>query len=568
MTQFRAKLTKIAIGAVVLGAVLVAQNLRVPPTSTGGGAGVWGAITGTVTAQTDLITYITTQLATKVSNLSGTVGAVYWDGDSLAYVSGDPGNCVHVDGSSGACGSGGGSGASMFTQLGDGFGTRISGTVLTVCANCSSTVKSILNGYEFVAPSTVTISAGTSTGYVYVYVTPAGVLTAGHNTANTIGCSNCTPATGITDFPADSLRLFRWNITSGTWDTGGFEDRRSGLVKYLLTNGGGLSITHTATGQQAGVDRALVPYKFSASSLPANCAAGGLQTNDLFRLTTNDAVYICTGTALVALGGGGGGMADPGGDGIIKRTALNVTAPAVAGTDYLAPTSLLNAMNLQWNSKNTVQDVGVPCPAASGSFWTNVDSGVSINSDTTETSVLHPNGCSLQSGSSNGSVIHVYTGTRLSAPYYANGGGTWEMSWELGWDQLSGTHTSGEWLIGPASKGTGVTVSEGLAMRKGNASSAWSVCYASAASELCAIDTIAWDNGNIHTVTFRRVSNTKWELQYDSDIWTVCTDNCGSGNKYIVNRSYSTARIDPYWYTATQENQSKRFRYKSFRWTY
>jgi hypothetical protein len=36
-------------------------------------------------------------------------------------------------------------------------------------------------------------------------------------------------------------------------------------------------------------------------------------------------------------GGGGGGLADPGSNGLIKRTGLNLTAPAVAGTDYLAP---------------------------------------------------------------------------------------------------------------------------------------------------------------------------------------------------------------------------------------
>lgn len=33
----------------------------------------------------------------------------------------------------------------------------------------------------------------------------------------------------------------------------------------------------------------------------------------------------------------GGGLADPGSNGIVKRTALNTTASAVAGTDYYAP---------------------------------------------------------------------------------------------------------------------------------------------------------------------------------------------------------------------------------------
>lgn len=38
-------------------------------------------------------------------------------------------------------------------------------------------------------------------------------------------------------------------------------------------------------------------------------------------------------------GGGGGGVADPGANGLMKRTALNVTAPAVSGTDFAPPTS-------------------------------------------------------------------------------------------------------------------------------------------------------------------------------------------------------------------------------------
>ncbi len=45
---------------------------------------------------------------------------------------------------------------------------------------------------------------------------------------------------------------------------------------------------------------------------------------------TNALTINCTG-------GGGGGLADPGGNGLVKRTALNTTTPAAAGTDYSAP---------------------------------------------------------------------------------------------------------------------------------------------------------------------------------------------------------------------------------------
>lgn len=37
---------------------------------------------------------------------------------------------------------------------------------------------------------------------------------------------------------------------------------------------------------------------------------------------------------------GGGGLADPGTNGMLKRVALNVTAPALAGTDFVVPSAL------------------------------------------------------------------------------------------------------------------------------------------------------------------------------------------------------------------------------------
>jgi hypothetical protein len=50
-------------------------------------------------------------------------------------------------------------------------------------------------------------------------------------------------------------------------------------------------------------------------------------------------LFICNtaGNGYVLLGGSAAGLADPGTNGIIKRSALNVTAPAVPGTDYQAP---------------------------------------------------------------------------------------------------------------------------------------------------------------------------------------------------------------------------------------
>ncbi|CAB4184891.1 hypothetical protein UFOVP1122_43 [uncultured Caudovirales phage] len=57
-------------------------------------------------------------------------------------------------------------------------------------------------------------------------------------------------------------------------------------------------------------------------------------------LGPNTHVLTSNGTdAVWAAPSGGGGLADPGANGIMKRTALNVTAPAVSGTDFAPATS-------------------------------------------------------------------------------------------------------------------------------------------------------------------------------------------------------------------------------------
>lgn len=49
-------------------------------------------------------------------------------------------------------------------------------------------------------------------------------------------------------------------------------------------------------------------------------------------------LFVCNGTWHAAVGVGvGGGLADPGSNGMFKRTSLNTTAPAVSGTDFEAP---------------------------------------------------------------------------------------------------------------------------------------------------------------------------------------------------------------------------------------
>ncbi len=89
------------------------------------------------------------------------------------------------------------------------------------------------------ATRTAVISSGSDTAYIYI--SSAGVLTVGTNT-QTVTCTGCTAVTGVTSFPADSIALWTWTSTTGTWDTTGGTQTKPGQQKgadplafYLLS---------------------------------------------------------------------------------------------------------------------------------------------------------------------------------------------------------------------------------------------------------------------------------------------------------------------------------------------
>ena len=71
----------------------------------------------------------------------------------------------------------------------------------------------------------------------------------------------------------------------------------------------------------------------------AALSAAQIKASTLYRIWY-DGTYIRVVEA--GLGGSGGGLGDPGSNGIVKRTALNTTQPAVPGTDYAAPVSAIS----------------------------------------------------------------------------------------------------------------------------------------------------------------------------------------------------------------------------------
>ncbi|MCU1234472.1 MAG: hypothetical protein JWP63_2439 [Candidatus Solibacter sp.] len=197
---------------------------------------------------------------------------------SIYFAGAQSGHCV-ITGSSGAS-VGGGSGAGMTSQLGDLGLVQTSPTVLTAGLNCSNatpcnvrlgnTVLSVTNS------STITVSAGTGT--VYLYVDASGALTAGHNL--TLSCAGvCSAVPGITSFPAGSIPLYTWSGTGGTWDASGGTDRRAFLSTRNVSSGAGIVTLDTGTQSIVAVDSATVPTYLASTGVidfvsiaPSACA--------------------------------------------------------------------------------------------------------------------------------------------------------------------------------------------------------------------------------------------------------------------------------------------------------
>jgi len=192
------------------------------------------------------------------------------------------GRCVISSGGGGSGGSGG-SGASMGSQLGDFNMVRTTATVLTMGQNCSTATPCNVRWgnrvFTFTASETVTLSAGTGTAYFYV--DSNGTLTSGHNV--TLSCTApCTAAAGVTAFPVNSIPLFTWAATNGTWDAAGGLDKRALLSGKIMNAGIGIITLDTGSSTSIAVDSAAVPSYLTASApLTFGAIANGACAADL-----------------------------------------------------------------------------------------------------------------------------------------------------------------------------------------------------------------------------------------------------------------------------------------------
>jgi hypothetical protein len=201
---------------------------------------------------------------------------------TIYFASAQTGSCM-VTGAGGVATSGA-SGEGMASQLGDLGLVLTSPTVLTAGLNCSdatpcntrlgSTVYSVTNS------STITLSAGSGT--LYLYVDPSGALAAGHNL--TLTCSGiCGAVSGVAAFPAGSIPLFTWTATNGVWDASGGRDQRAFLSTRSLVSGAGTVALDTGTQTVLAIDSATVPTYLTVSSVLdfSNIAAGACAESTL-----------------------------------------------------------------------------------------------------------------------------------------------------------------------------------------------------------------------------------------------------------------------------------------------
>jgi len=177
----------------------------------------------------------------------------------------------------GGSGSGGSGGAVVASQLGDFRVAQVNSTTLSIGSACTATTpcNAGFGGqtYSFSSGGVVNVSGGTGTAYVYI--SSEGVLTVGHNlTAN---CSTgCTAQAGVTAFPLNSIPVFTWTATNGTWDATGGSDQRAFLSgTQTLTSGAGIQLTQTPGASTVATDSTVVGLRVAAPATSSSaCVAG------------------------------------------------------------------------------------------------------------------------------------------------------------------------------------------------------------------------------------------------------------------------------------------------------
>jgi len=187
--------------------------------------------------------------------------------------------------------SSGGSSVQNASQLADLAATRSSSTTLLIGGACAlATPCNVRFGsvtFAFTAQASAAITAGT--GPAFIYIDSGGNLTVGHNL--TLACSSgCVAAAGIAAFPPDSIPLFTWTATNGTWDTAGGVDRRAFQSTTNVAAGSGLLGTVANGRTTLSLDPTLVGIWAATPSTSSSACAPGAWSID------SSYYYVCVAT--------------------------------------------------------------------------------------------------------------------------------------------------------------------------------------------------------------------------------------------------------------------------------
>lgn len=252
--------------------------------------------------------------------------------------------------------SGAGSGASASGQLSDLQVALTSATALTVGAGCSAlapcNVRFGNTVYSIVTGATVNLT-GSTAGTAYIYISPSGAITVGHNL--NLACLNCTAVSSVISFPPDSIPIWTWTSSSGSWDPTGGRDRRAFLAAKPILSGTGIVTTDSGGETTVALDTAVVnTYASGAASPTGPCSIGQV----FFR--SNNTFYVCASAStwtLLGPGGGSGNVTNASGAGPPAGTCST-------GTDWYLDTTNQDA----WFCSATNSWKKVISTANSGSY--------------------------------------------------------------------------------------------------------------------------------------------------------------------------------------------------------
>lgn len=236
-----------------------------------------------------------------------------------------------------------GSGASQASDITD-FKVTATGTTITHTGTSTTSKPTAVRvggttyTYSDGSGSSTTLAtiSGSGTGTVYVYIASNGTRTADTSSGTiTITCSDtnwtCSNSGNVSAFPTGSLPVAEVAVAAGS--VASVTDRRPMYSAQYVVSGSGLSGCESGT---CAVDFALVPdYSTGTSAPPATCTAG----RDWYIRTSTNQAYACTATnTYTEVTGGSDGVADPGNNGIMVRTALNTTIArsVVAGSSNIS----------------------------------------------------------------------------------------------------------------------------------------------------------------------------------------------------------------------------------------